>query len=80
MNILITGVRGFIGRNLVDRLALDKNLNVIGLSNKNDDVLEKKCRFIVSDLTATNELDCIPKHINIIIHLAQSNRYRDCTE
>lgn len=50
MNILITGSNGFLGRNLIEKLSKDKNINIVCF-DKNDDVNQlfdylKDCDFL----------------------------------
>ena len=44
--ILITGVCGFIGSNLLERLLEDKNNNIIGIDNLSSGSLKNIQKFI----------------------------------
>jgi len=63
MNILITGISGFVGQNLVEYLKTSSNFTIYGL-----DILLKQINY-VHKIYTWNELDDI-SNIEIIIHLA----------
>lgn len=77
MNILVTGANGLLGRYLVEFLskkhkvfAIVKNIEKLNFEiNENITVLEM-------DLSIIN-LEVLPKHIEAIYYLAQSNRFRE---
>jgi nucleoside-diphosphate-sugar epimerase len=77
MNILVTGANGLLGRYLVELLskkhkvfAIVKNIEKLNFEiNENITVLEM-------DLSIIN-LEVLPKHIEAIYYLAQSNRFRE---
>jgi len=77
MNILITGGSGFIGRHLI-KLMSAKN-NVFALSRKNV-LFEPYVTTIVADFVKDNYTKLLPQNIDCVIHLAQSERYRDFPE
>jgi UDP-glucose 4-epimerase len=66
-SILITGSSGFLGSNLVSRLSHSKKFNLILINRKNN--------FDLSKNGWTDEIPDTP--IDIVIHLAQSNKYRE---
>jgi len=85
MRILITGVAGFVGYNLVEKFSLDHNSKILGLDNLNkyySQSLKKKrlsnlkklknFKFIKLDLLNIKKLKKILNNFkpNIIIHLA----------
>ncbi len=67
VNVLITGVSGFVGRNLVKNIIND--YHVIGLDIKKLDFNHDNFKFISMDLSKIN-INSLPKDIDIIIHLA----------
>lgn len=69
MKILITGISGFIGSNLADKILKEKlNYEIVGIDrNHCSDELYKEINFIHEDL---NELTRLPKDIDVVIHLA----------
>lgn len=66
-SILITGVTGYIGKTLSDTLLRDMEYKIIPVSRQNG-----------YDISCPGWTKKIPQDkVNIIIHLAQSRRYRD---
>lgn len=92
MNILITGVAGFIGFNAAKKILSETDNHVIGIDNINnyyDQKLKKnrlielkkfkKFSFFKKDLSNT-KFDYLKKKINIIIHLAAQAGVRHSVE
>ena len=77
MNILITGANGLLGRNLVEILSREHLVFAI-VKNKNNLNFEinKNITILAMDLTTIN-LDVLPKNIDAIYYLAQSNKFRE---
>ena len=73
--ILITGANGFIGAHLV--CILRERHEIFGLvrkvSNESD---SRDVHWIEQDLTKPLEYSGLPKHVDAIIHLAQSKQYK----
>lgn len=77
--ILITGANGFIGHHLVSLLK-DRH-EIFALVRKGpDESISKDVRWIVQDLTKPLKYSRLPKHVNAIIHLAQSKQYKQFPE
>lgn len=76
MNILITGCSGFIGSNLSSFL-LSHKFNCYALGRH---LNKGEIKLIEADLSKPGFLKNIPKDIDIIVHLAQSNLYRSFPE
>jgi nucleoside-diphosphate-sugar epimerase len=77
--ILITGVAGFIGSNLAERLILE-GYDVVGIDNLSNGPLEQVpsgVRFFKVDIVSDN-LDKIFDGIDIIFHFAAKNCISDC--
>lgn len=77
MNILITGANGLLGRNLVEILSKKhKIFAVIKKKNRLEFKLNKNISVIEIDLNNFT-VKKLPKNIDIVYYLAQSNNYRD---
>ena len=77
--ILITGVAGFIGSNLADRL-LSEGYEVVGIDNLSSGPIEqvpKGVKFYEVDIV-TGDLENIFNGIDIIFHFAAKNCISDC--
>ena len=69
-SVLITGASGFLGRNLSSRLSRSERYKLILINRENH-----------FDLSANSWTDKIPTaQVDIIVHLAQSNRFREFPE
>ena len=78
MKILITGINGLLGNVLVRRL-IEKH-EIFALVKKNKEkIVHKNLKIIETDLKFFNEKK-LPKKIDFIIHLAQSNFYNNFPE
>ena len=79
MKILVTGVAGFIGSNLADRLAKDGH-SVIGIDDLSAGILEqvpKEVDFHKVDIRS-KEIKPLFKGIDAVFHLAAKNCVPDC--
>lgn len=77
--ILVTGASGFIGRHLVR--ATEKRQEMFGLEREppsEDDYVG--IHWIAQDLCKPFEYSHLPKDCDVVIHLAQSEHYRDFPE
>ncbi len=80
MRILITGVAGFIGSNLADRLCLLKNCRVIGIDNLAYGVLEQvpaAVEFHKLDIRSPG-IRPLFKGVDYVFHFAAKNCISDC--
>jgi len=76
-SVLITGVAGFLGSNLADRL-LASGHNVIGidnlsmghLSNLKEAQQNENFKFIEADVTNETTFSNLSQHIDVLVHLA----------
>jgi len=76
LKILITGASGFVGANLIERLS--RKHVVYGLvRNKRDFHCHTSVNVIEADLHNKDFVKSLPPDINVVVHLAQSPRYRE---
>lgn len=80
MKILITGASGFIGSNLVDVLSRQSNVEVYAIVRKIQYWNFKNVTQIISNLNEQNFTNAFPNQIDVVLHLAQSENYRDFPE
>ena len=79
MRILITGATGLIGRHLIERLAPGHEL--IGIARRDPpQELAGLADWIRQDLAEPIAAKRLPERVDGIVHLAQSERYRDFPE
>lgn len=77
MNILIVGANGLLGRYLVGLFSKEHKVHaVVRNKNKLNFELNENISIVEIDLT-TIDLEAIPKDIEAIYYLAQSNKFRD---
>lgn len=74
MKILITGGTGFIGRHLVRKLRKEHELFALARAAAATD---SAARWIEHDLTAALDYSRLPQQVDAIVHLAQSEFYKD---
>jgi nucleoside-diphosphate-sugar epimerase len=78
MNILITGANGLLGKSLIDRLS--KNHNIYAIVGKHS-TLEKSANITILKVDLVDlDTDKLPKYIDAIYYLAQSNNFREFPE
>jgi len=73
--ILLTGASGLIGAHLADSLGRSQEIFALGRSWPAG--LADGVRPIVTDLASSWTMDILPAKIDAVIHLAQSNRWRE---
>lgn len=81
MNILITGVAGFIGSNLADYL-INKGHKVIGIDNLSYGLIEQvpvNVKFYKVDILSKDIYKLFEK-IDVVFHLAAKNCISDCQD
>ena len=77
MKILVTGASGLLGMQLVNKLRQDHDIIAL-LNNNPSNLIEesKTLRVLKCDLSSLETQD-LPKDIDFIYYLAQSNQYKD---
>lgn len=73
--ILITGASGLIGSNLIDILKND--IMIYSLTRRSGSTTSDSIKTIYCDLSKPIQIDELPLDIETIIHLAQSERFRE---
>jgi nucleoside-diphosphate-sugar epimerase len=80
MNLLITGVNGLLGRGVAAYLLNNKDIFIFGLSRQQSNFNDVNYKHLNIDLEVDNFEDYLPDSIDIIIHLAQSDDFRNFPE
>lgn len=76
MTVLLTGATGFIGRHLLARLAADHD--VVALARGEPPArLAEHATWVRGDLAAGLDTAALPARVDAVVHLAQSDRYRE---
>ncbi len=73
--VLVTGATGFLGTSLLPRLAVDRDVIALYRPGGNPAPADG-VRWIAQDLTAPLSTQ-LPRHIDAVIHAAQSRRFRE---
>lgn len=80
MNILITGVNGFLGRE-ISRYLFYKKYNIIGISLENNYFGNEKIKYIKADISKNNFLKVLEENnlndIDVIVHCAALINYEE---
>ena len=74
-NILITGATGLLGGELTN--LLHESHQVIALVRKKPNIVLPNVQYIEIDLNNNWDIDQLPKNVNTIFHLAQSEKFRN---
>jgi len=75
VKILITGSNGLLGPEVIRALSHDHQL--MALMRATPEIKDDAIEYIACDLSKVFDVALLPKHIDIIVHLAQSPHYRD---
>ncbi|HEV2060665.1 MAG TPA: NAD(P)-dependent oxidoreductase [Solirubrobacteraceae bacterium] len=79
MTILLTGATGFIGRRLLPLLA--QHDEVVAVARRAPpDAVAGSATWLLQDLAAGLDPTRLPARVDTVVHLAQSERYRDFPE
>lgn len=78
MKILITGASGFIGSHLIAKLLVEQTYTLYALVREVPFkyMADPRLNYVQADLSNSDFPDYLPKDIDVVIHLAQSNHYR----
>ncbi|KOA21035.1 dTDP-glucose 4,6-dehydratase [Clostridium homopropionicum DSM 5847] len=71
---LITGATGLIGRYILKLINIDSEIYIL---NRNSNEINQNIKTIQIDLEKDWDENLLPKNIDTVIHLAQSEHYRD---
>ena len=74
--ILVTGANGLIGRNVCNKL-VQLNYSVKALIRDKKNSLLEGVDYITADLSDNNFVNQLPEDVDYILHLSQSNKFRD---
>lgn len=74
--ILITGCNGLIGKSLVEKLKQENDAELFGLSRHTNQDL----KIVSIDLSKDWSASELPEQMDVIIHLAQSEKFREFPE
>lgn len=77
MKILITGVNGLLGHEVAKMCCADSNVEVYGIGRSAGLLNDANYNHIVADLVESDFVTKLPRGITAIIHLAQSQKFRD---
>ena len=80
MNILVTGASGYIGYHLIQKLVLNDNDIIYGLSRNAVKIKAPNFKHLNIDLLQQDFVNLLPQNIDLVFHLAQSNEYRNFPE
>jgi nucleoside-diphosphate-sugar epimerase len=78
LKVLITGATGLIGRRVIERLTPDHD--VVALARRDPPADLDGAEWIRQDLSRPLDPNRLPAKVDGIVHLAQSERYRDFPE
>jgi UDP-glucose 4-epimerase len=76
MKILVTGSQGFIGRNLIKVLSSEHEIFAVSRRSV-ESVTRDRCLQVCVDLSHPDFSQKLPLEVDCVVHLAQSNQYRD---
>ena len=74
-NIVITGVSGFIGKNLIESLKNNENFHLILISRSIEKTKNDNISFFFSELSELKENSVIFDNVDFVIHLASEVKY-----
>lgn len=78
MRILVTGASGFLGRHLIP--ALGRRHEIVATTRAGISSKESGIRWINADLARMDDDWQFPSHVDAVLYMAQSRRYREFPE
>jgi UDP-glucose 4-epimerase len=79
VTILLTGATGFIGRRLLALLAADDEVVAVA-RRAPPEAIARGATWVLQDLATGLDPSGLPARVDTVVHLAQSDRYRDFPE
>ena len=76
MTVLLTGATGLTGRHVLALLAEDDDVVAVGRRDP-PAALAARATWVRHDLAAPIDRAALPERVHAVVHLAQSERYRD---
>lgn len=73
-NILITGAHGLLGKRVINRLC--QTHNIYALVRQTPEIAIENVKYIIIDLSTDWDCRDLPYDLDVIIHLAQSSKFR----
>jgi UDP-glucose 4-epimerase len=77
VRVLVTGAAGFVGRALCRRLLAEPGLSVAAVVRDGRGGGEPRYTEVQADLAAPGWTRSLPEQVDVVVHLAQSRRYRE---
>ena len=78
MRVLVTGASGLVGRHLLRRIAPHHDVIAVARGEVAD--APEGVEWVRRDLTEPLDRSALPERLDVVVHLAQSQRYRDFPE
>jgi len=80
LKCLITGATGLIGKKVLQQLRENYEVFVLLHNESQNNILNNSVNYIIHDLAGPIDPNRLPEKMDIIIHLAQSEHFRDFPE
>jgi nucleoside-diphosphate-sugar epimerase len=80
LKCLITGATGLIGTKVLQKLQQQYEVYSILHNEKERNISLENVRYIIQDLSSPLDLRHLPSELDVVIHLAQSEHFRDFPE
>lgn len=77
LKCLITGATGLIGKKVLEQLQKQYDVYVIFHNDNEKNLLAESVNHIIHDLSSPIDSNKLPEKMDVIIHLAQSEHFRE---